>query len=339
MKKHLIVTPTTGMSRDDWFAFRSRGIGASEVGTILGMNQYESKLELFYKKIDPAPRKTVQTISQFMGHYHEDAVADLWQYWDGTEAGMIKNFEEGRIVRRCRRINAYVQNPKYPWLFVSLDRIINKGERGEEGALELKTIAGYEADKWEAGIPPSHLVQVFTQMFVCEFLYGEIAAQKDGRYFDVYEFAENKTINQRIIEETKSFWDKVVRGREIMNGQYEAKRNFNQRLYDELQEELVTLEPEPDGTEAYEKYLKEKFKRSIAEAGVIAGTDADFKEAQKLISLKAKIKDLEDSARKHSNTLKRRIGDGQKLDFGKNGFISWKGEPRTFLLRLKQQES
>ena len=115
----------------------------------------------------------------FLGKQAEDKNAEMWEYWDGSVEGMIKNFYSGNKVRRCRRLNAYVQNPKYKWLFVSLDRVINKhtwkGVEFGEGTLELKNLSSYEADKWEGGIPLKHLLQVQTQMAVCEFDYGELA--------------------------------------------------------------------------------------------------------------------------------------------------------------------
>lgn len=320
----------------DWLDYRKRGVGASDVGTILGMNPYKSSIELFYERLQPTPALSVENIAMFMGHEQEDFVANLWQYWGGTTESLINNYRNGIIVRRCQRVNGYVQNPDYPWLFVSLDRKINKGNNGEEGALEIKTIAGYEADKWEAGIPTPHIVQVMTQMLVCEFGFGEIAALRDGRNFDVYPFTYNENIAKQIIERTKAFWDKVQRGRVLLTQQYEAERNFNQRKANELQAELESLEPEPDGTEAYEKFLKSKFKKSMAEVGLIKGTDADFKRAVELVNIKAQIKSYEDKAREQSNHLKRRIGDGLKLDFGKAGYISWQGDPRTFLIRIKQ---
>lgn len=335
MKKELIVTSTKDMSKDDWLKFRKRGIGASDVGTIMGYNQYKSPVELFHERLSLVPEMSVENIAMFMGHYHEDTVADLWQYWDGSQEGMMNNYRMGKVIRRCRKINAYIQNPKYPWLFVSLDRIINKGDKGEEGALEIKTIASYEADKWESGIPTSHIVQVLTQVMCCEFNFGEIAALKDGRYFDVYPFDTNQTIFEAIILETKSFWDKVEQGRMLTTRKYEAVLNHNMRLANECQAELDRIEPPPDGSEAYESFMKDKFKKSIAEAGLIVGTAEDFIDAKEYKRICEDIKVLEAQKLERSNKLRNRIKDKNKLDFGRNGFVSWMGNPRRFSVKIK----
>jgi len=335
MKSNLIITPITGWDKSKWLQFRKQGIGASDIGTILGYNQYKSAIELWYEKLTLEPELSVESIAIFMGHYHEDTVADLWQYWDGTEAGMIKNYREGKIVRKNRRINAYVQNPKYPWLFVSLDRIINKGERGDEGALEIKTIAGYEAAKWSTGIPPAHIVQVLTQIMVCEFKFGEIAAMQDGRTFNVWPFEYNEVICEQIKVRTKEFWDTVLQGRILLTRKYEAVKSFNMKLADELQAELETLEPPPDNSEAYAKFLKDKYNRSLAQVGLVKGTDADYLIAEEHKRLKGKIKDLETEMRLCENTLKSRIKEGTALDFGDKGKVNWEGDPRRFINKIK----
>lgn len=335
MNSNLILTSTRDMDRQAWLAFRWCGLGGSDVGTVLGLNQYKSALELFHEKTNPTPKMDYENISMFMGKFDETGIAELWEYWDGSQEIMIANYNAGTKVRRCQRVNAYVQNPKYPWLFVSLDRKINKTPMKNEGALEIKTIAGYESDKWESGIPPGHIVQVQTQILVCEFNHGELAVQKDGRQFDVYPFTTNTNIQQGIIEKTKIFWDKVVLARQLLTERYEADRNFNQRRVNEINAQLQLVEPDADGTVAYENYIKEKYKRST-EAGIILGTDEDYQLAlEHRINVENKA-ELEDKIRLLSNRLKTRIGSMETLDFGTKGKVSWKGDDvRRFSNKIK----
>jgi putative phage-type endonuclease len=334
MNKELIFTSTKDWDKDKWLRFRKDGIGASEVGTVLGLNPYKSACELWHEKLDPEPVYSVESISQFMGHYDEEKVADLWQYWDGSPESVIANYRAGKIVRKCQRVNGYIQNPKYPWLFVSLDRKINK-INGKEGALEIKTINGYEADKWEAGIPMSHVVQLADQMLVCEFEFGELAVLKDGRDFQVYPFEVREAIETVIIERTKHFWDTVKEGRMIATQKFEAARNFNMRYANELQAKLDMLEPEPDGSEAYERFMRDKFKKSMAEVGVIPGTNDALLLARDYKAQQEEMKVLEEKMRRNSNELKRILANNSKMDFGKDGYVSWAGDPRRFSVRLK----
>lgn len=324
------------MQLDDWLRFRKRGIGASEVGAIMGLNQYTSSIQLFYEKIGEGLQFKVENIAMFNGKELESYVANMWQYWSGTEDSMIQNFRNGNKVRRMQRVNAYIQNPKWPWLFVSLDRKINKGTRGYEGALEIKTIAGYEANKWEGGIPPSHIIQVQTQCMVCEFSFGELATMRDGRFFDVYEFLNMPNIQEAIVDQTHDFWEKVERGRMILTQRFEAQHSYNMKAVEELTQELHSLEPEPDGSESFENFLKERY--TIARPGEREGTIVELEAAKDHATIKQQMKELEIKARFKENYLKNQLKEMTCLNFGSEGRVSWnanKNGVRVFDNRVK----
>src|SRR5574344_1882354 len=126
MNSNLIQTSTIGMDYETWLSFRKDGLGASEVGTAMGLSQYKSSLELFHDKASSQIRYTPENMAMFMGHEMEDLIAKMWTYWENDSETMIQNYRAGKVVRKMQKVNAYVQNPKYPWLFVSLDRKINK---------------------------------------------------------------------------------------------------------------------------------------------------------------------------------------------------------------------
>ena len=337
MKSHLQQISTHGMSTDAWLRYRKTGIGASEVGAILGLSPYKSSIQLFYEKIGEDIGMNVENIFMFMGKEQEAFIANLWQYWNGSEEGMMANFRAGTIVRKCRRVRAYVRNPKYPWLFVSLDRAINKHGDNDEGALEIKTIGGYEADKWEGGIPPAHVVQVQTQIKVCEFDYGELATLRDGRRFDVIPFELSKDITEAIVEQTHDFWQRITKGRQILTARFNAKRQFNYSAVDELTSQLASLEPEADNSTAYADFLSAKFNIKTT-AGERAGTILELQDARKHNQLTQQIKEITDKRRLFENKLKRAIGEFERLDFGKDGFVTWKPDvngTRRFVNNLK----
>lgn len=310
------------MTRDQWLNYRHTGIGASEVGAIMGLDDYLSSLELYYYKIGDIAKFDTQTMSAFMGTVQEDTIADLWQYWDGDEESMIHNFQAGHVVRRCQRVNAYVRNPDYPWLYVSLDRKINKHAGHGEGNLELKTIGGWESDKWEAGLPPKYITQCTTQMVVCIFDFGEMAVLEDGRRFHVYELELRKVIAEQIVYKTREFWLRVEKGRKLVNEKYFAMTQYNQRRVDELNYEIDDLAPEPDGTLIYADYLKKRFNRpSGAER---RGSPQELITAQRLASITENLKGMLEMKVLQENLLKKSMGDHvQVLDFGRDGKVYW----------------
>jgi putative phage-type endonuclease len=337
MKKHLQLIPTDGMTRQDWLTYRHTGLGASEVGAVLGLDDYMSSLELFYYKIGDAPRFDIEGMAQFMGREQEDLIARLWKYWDGDEDSMIMNFRDGHQVRRCQRVNAFLRNPRYPWLFVSLDRKINKhGSRGE-GSLELKTIRGFEADKWEAGLPPKYVTQVQTQITVAEFDYGEMAILTDGRRFNVLPFDLSPTISEMILERTKAFWDRVQKARALVAEKYLAAIQFNQSRVDELNHLIDELAPEPDGTLVYAKFLSEKHNKP----GRLErrGTQQELLWAQAQLEKVEQEKIVVEEKLQLENQLKVAMKDVQILDFGMDGKVHWAETPnggRYFRNRVRR---
>ena len=325
MNKNLIITTTKSMNNKDWLQFRTRGLGASEIGAVLGFSEYCSPMQKFDEKITLIPKPRFENLSMFLGKQAEDKNAEMWEYWDGSVEGMISNYYSGTKVRRCRKINAYVQNPKYDWLFVSLDRIINKhtikGKSFGEGALELKNLSSYEVQKWEEGIPTSHLLQVQTQMAVCEFEYGELAVKLDDRNYTVYPFEKNKAICEQIIDQTHDFWQRVKQARQIQTQLFNAKQNFNQRLVEDLEGQLQQLEPEPDGSDAVSDFLSAKYKKAIS--GERQGTSEELEWATKHAKKKAELKLVEQEVKEQENRLKNAMKEAEILNFGKEGKIHW----------------
>lgn len=336
MKNEIILTSTKDMTPEEWLNFRHRGIGASEVSTVLGLNRFKSSIVLFYEKLGEAVF-SIETLPMFLGKEREQFLADMWEYWDGSQEGMIRNYRAGTVQRRCKKVNAYAQNKAYPWLFVSLDREINKtGLRGN-GALELKEISGYEADKWEAGVPVGYVIQNQTQVGVCEYQFGELAVLRDNVEFNVLPFDASTTIFNNVVARTKIFWDKVQEGRKIMTQRFEAHRTYNMRLAEELDAQLQALEPEPDGSEAYTEFMKVKYR--IAEPGLVTGGLAELEIAKEHQEVAGRIKELEEKKRLRENQLKNAMRDkGDKIDFGLNGYVSWRADSngaRRFLNKVK----
>lgn len=322
MRSDLILTPTINMNEDDWLLFRDRGIGASDVSTILHLNPYKSALELYHEKIGNKERPILKSFRLLMGHEMEDLIAKYWEHWEGDIDSMMQNLKSGNKIRRMQKVNAYIQNPDYPHIFVSLDRKINKHNGKDEGALELKTISGWEANKWkQTGVPLGYFAQVLTQMLVCDFEYGELCYMRDFVELDVIHIERLEGWISGIIQETTDFWDRVEKGRILMTQRYEAELNFNMKLYQEIDAEIAHLEPTADDTDKLGEFLTDMF--GEVKKGMIQGDIALYTQAVKHKKLKERIKRLQKQAVFIENQFKQKIRERSGIDFGEKGAIFW----------------
>lgn len=297
---------------EDWHNARHRhGLGGSEVGTIFSLNPYESKGELFWRKIQPQATFKPPNKAMLMGQLLEDYVADLWQYWDGE---WESNFIEGKKVRRCRKINKMVLNPEYDWLYANIDReILSTSIHGKQGILECKNYSKSHINRYEEGIAPSSIFQINTYMLVMEANYAELAMKLDGNDFDVSIFTPMDDFQEMIIKATKIFWDLVKEGRSIMSSDL---------TYDQKQERIAQIEPEPEGTEIYEMYLKERFKADNQKQP-IAGTPELLKTVKELVKYKEKEKEVHKEVLLRENQLKNTMRESEVIAF-EHGNCSWK---------------
>lgn len=307
---------------EKWLEFRKSGIGGSEIGTVMGVNPYMSSIELYYKKLGMFDDMKIENVAMFMGNYMESHVATLWKYYQhDDEEAYIRNYSAGNIQRECYEPRGYILNSDYPHLFFSPDRIMGNA-KDKRGVLELKTISGWAAKQWEHGIPPSYIYQVVSYMIGLELNYGELCSLEDGRKLTVTPFEMDdslQNVKDAIVEETAMFWERVKQGKAAMA----AGEDYEQ------------FAPPPDGSEAYSKFLNQKYKKAGEE--IIHGSDEILEKAILHKKLSQTLKELENEKRQAENEIKTLMKESQILDFGKSGKVYWKGvgDTRRFTNYIK----
>jgi putative phage-type endonuclease len=333
MRRDLLHISTLGMSKEDWLDFRMRGIGASEIGSLMGLSPYFSSTELFYLKAGLIPNSGVDNEATFWGKALEEVVASNWQYWGGSVESMIENVNQNKVVRRCQRVNAYLNNPAYPHLFVSLDRKIVGKDNGREGCLEIKTISGFSSNQWEGGIPIYHIVQLQCQLLVTDLHYGELAILKDGRYMEVIPFERNEEIVKNIVTLSADFWhNRVLPARELL-----AEAGAIGK--DEAMTLVQQFEPDPDGSDAYTQFLSARY--CIGKDTETIDGDIQLLEwAEAYTHAHQVAKDNEEQKQYYGNLIKARMKDAAVIDFGTRGRVTWKNTVkgnRTFSVKIKDE--
>jgi len=334
---------------DEWYAFRRNGIGGSEIGTVLGINKYDTAVRLFHEKIGSIEPRRDDNERMFWGRHQEESIADIWQYYDGTKDGYIENFKNNRPVRNCRNLNGYIVNPNYPWLFGEVDRLINiKGGYNlitgealkEEAVLECKNMGYWMSKIWEDGIPIYHLAQIHIYMALLETDYAEIAMLVDGADFVVEKVQRDEALMNRILSLSKAWWyERVVPAKEAKRLADIAEAMGNVSETEKNEALIQRYEPEPDSSEAYKDFMAERFVKIRPSVEGNMQLYALAKRDNFLKKMKGKI---DDERNRLKNIFIQFLTQNQaeSIDFGKLGVVNWsekKGsQSRTFNNRTKE---
>lgn len=274
----------------EWLEFRrDKGVGASESGSIIGLNEYQDIFQVFQEKVGMVEPKNTRNERTFWGKKGEPLIADSWRFYDGRyddygvpsyvgrEEAYIKAVQEAKlsgvkvdqskyILRDCRKAKGVVYNTKYPWLFISPDRLILPNQRKltdgslnpKYGYLEIKEIGYYHAKQYESGIPPEHECQVMQGMIILGVEYAELAVLSDGNRLKVIPYEYNQEYADMIIESTHNFWfGNVLPARSIYQQIKTAEMDGTPiRIIEELWGEFNQYEPEPTNEETFAKYVQ-----------------------------------------------------------------------------------
>lgn len=189
-------------NRKEWLAGRGKGIGASEAGTVLGLNPFCTPYQLWrYKKgIDP-PQE--ENFAMKAGHYLEDAVSQFFR--DGSGAHIIKASTEDFTIYDSER----------PWLRVSPDRTFwrpwAKHNEAEKSILECKTTQlTIDPDN----LPKHWFCQIQMNMGVAEYKDGALAWLTMGRDFGYRDIEFDKEFYDWMTDQITEYWQRYILGDE-----------------------------------------------------------------------------------------------------------------------------
>ena len=332
-KSHLkVVRIDKSTNPLEWLNFRSSGLGGSEIAAVMGMSQWKCAQEVYYNKIGVFESNVEENIAMFQGNRLEPLVAETYEYWDGTEEGMIANYYAGKKLRVLYDPKCFVLNPNFPHLFFSPDRLslldmdhgkkyLIKGDKMYneyiKEVIEIKTISGWAAKQFEDEFNPAYGIQLMSYLMGLEVERGSIITLKDGRNYSEKQLDYDEDIVSSIDNITSEFWRRVVAGREAV-----AKGGD----YDQFC-------PPPDGSQAYQVFLKKKFANPEDEI-VYCKDEALLESAKQYNALKLQMEGLEGEQNIHRGILCEYMGNSfSQIDFGPHGKVTWranKNGTRTF---------
>ena len=179
-------------SHAEWLKARQAGVGASEIGALLGVSEYMTPFSVWQAKVGES--KDLSGLAPIeWGHRLEDAVAQK----AADELGLV-----------ARTGGGIWQHPDHEFALCTPDRIATKRRSWVgQGLIECKT-AGSDEDWAEGHAPLSYLAQVQWQLGITGFDVGWLACLVLGssRDFYIVEVKFDKDWFGEMIEVARSFW-------------------------------------------------------------------------------------------------------------------------------------
>lgn len=180
----------------EWHALRAHGIGGSEVGTILGLNPWESPFTLWAKKTNRIESNFEQN--------------EAMEWGSRLESVIIKKFIDTHPELTVYENVGTYQHVEREWQHANPDAIYRR-EDGSLGILEVKT-ARYE-DAWSEGVPPHYRAQVLWYLQTFGLQHATVIVLFSGskyREFEVIADEFEMSLNLQTVTEFKRFIDDDV---------------------------------------------------------------------------------------------------------------------------------
>ena len=190
----LKLVKTNDLSREDWLTVRKQGIGSSDAAAAVGLNPYQSQLELWMvktgrdanlPKIDP-----------------KDQSSPI--YWGTLLESIVAAHYTMRSGHKVRRINAVLQHPNEPWMLANLDREVMGAP--DVQILECKTAGINGARLWKEGVPEYITLQVMHQLAVTGKQAADIAVLICGQDLQIHRVERDEGMISRLVELERQFW-------------------------------------------------------------------------------------------------------------------------------------
>lgn len=211
-------------SMKKWLEDRRKGIGGSDVATILGLNQYKSAYQLWLEKTGQVELKDTESEPAYWGNVLEEVVA--------------KEFQE-RTGKKVRRRNQVFEHSLHPFLRANIDREVVR----ENAILECKTANQFLAKEWEGDeVPLSYLCQVQHYMNVLNKDYCYIAVLIGGQKFIWKRVERDQELIDVLTEQLVNFWENnVIKSIEPIIDGSKATADFLKDKYSDIEETQTTL--------------------------------------------------------------------------------------------------
>ncbi|MEI7430542.1 MAG: YqaJ viral recombinase family protein [Betaproteobacteria bacterium] len=198
-KPALRLVKTLDLPRDEWLEVRKTGIGSSDAAASVGLNPYQSQLELWMIKTGRG-----KALPQVDFNDEESPM-----YWGNILEPIVAAHYTKRTGNRVRKINAVLQHPDpdKSWMLANIDREVIGAT--DVQILECKTAGINGARLWKDGVPEYVQLQVHHQLAVTGKQAADVAVLLGGQYLEIHRIERDDVLIQNLIKLEREFWQYV----------------------------------------------------------------------------------------------------------------------------------
>jgi putative phage-type endonuclease len=183
----------------DFSVDRSKYIGGSDIGAILGLSRFKTPLEVWMEKTGKETKK-VDSLPLRFGSFAEDFVAREYSRATGFEL--------------IHDESIYI-HPEHAFMSAHIDRfVLEVGSSSPTRILECKTANPFSSGDWgEIGsdeVPMSYLCQCIWYMAITGIDKTDLAVLFGNSDFRIYEVASDQGLEELVIAKATTFWNEYV---------------------------------------------------------------------------------------------------------------------------------
>lgn len=192
-------------NEDEWKELRTRGIGGSDAGAIMGLNKYESPLTVYKKKVEGYEEDLSDNVYVRKGKALEDLILREYVTPKMTEMGYS----------HIEKPDFMMINEACPWLRANVDGIASDPKNptiGHSIIIEIKCVSEYAEINWDGpeycGIPASYYAQVQHYMAVTGCNQAILCALFDRTWeMHYYNIPRDDEFIDKMLTMTKAFYE------------------------------------------------------------------------------------------------------------------------------------
>lgn len=182
---------------DEWLKERDNGIGASEVAAMLGLNPWQSPIDLWLTKTGQA--------EGFSGNY----ASRRGQHMEAFVLAAYAEQHPGAIIDTAPAdIPSIIAHPDVPEARCSLDALAHT--KDESVVVEIKTGNHRQRGKWADGaMPDTYLLQCMYQLAITGLDTAHVAADIGGDYEERV-VVRDDDLCERLVAAVQEWWTQHV---------------------------------------------------------------------------------------------------------------------------------